>query len=115
MKRFIFILVIAVGAILYSSRTAPAANPSSRNVIDTHAHILPWPDGQASVVDATVQRAVSIMDENGIARSVDLSGGFGQKLKDRIALYQRLAPGRFTVFTNMDFSKVNDPQFSKKA
>jgi predicted TIM-barrel fold metal-dependent hydrolase len=36
-------------------------------------------------------------------------------LKARIALYERMAPGRFVVFTNIDFSKVNDPQFSKKA
>ncbi|HEY2934166.1 MAG TPA: amidohydrolase family protein [Acidobacteriota bacterium] len=87
---------------------------SQRKVIDTHSHLLPFDPARPSD-EATVRRAVSIMDQNGIIKSVDLNGGYGESLKQRIALYEKLAPGRFIVYTNMDFSKVNDPQFSKKA
>ena len=80
---------------------------AQRQVIDTHAHL--------ALSEAAVKRAVQIMDENGIVTMVDLSGGFGEQLKSKAALYKRIAPGRFAVFANMDFSKVNDPQFPKKA
>ncbi|PYU88384.1 MAG: amidohydrolase [Acidobacteria bacterium] len=80
---------------------------AQRQVIDAHAHV--------TLSEAAVRRAVQIMDENGIVKMVDLSGGFGEQLKSKIELYNKIAPGRFAVFTNMDFSKVNDPQFSKKA
>jgi len=91
------------------------AAPAQRQVIDVHTHVMPFPPDPASVSDEAVRRAVRIMDQNGIVRMVDLSGGFGERLKNRIALYDRLAPGRFLTFANMDFSTVNEPQFSKKA
>ncbi len=86
---------------------APGMARAQRQVIDAHAHV--------TLSEAAVRRAVQIMDENGIVKMVDLSGGFGEQLKSKIELYNKIAPGRFVVFTNMDFSKVNDPQFSKKA
>jgi predicted TIM-barrel fold metal-dependent hydrolase len=86
-----------------------------RRVIDVHGHILPFPNTPGPVSEDSVRRAVEIMNENGIAKMVDLNGGFGEYLKNRIALYERIALGRFIVFTNIDFSKVNEPQFSKNA
>jgi predicted TIM-barrel fold metal-dependent hydrolase len=88
---------------------------TKRQVIDTHTHFLPFPPDPTEVAEATVRRAIQVMDDNGIAKVVDLNGGFGDALKRRIALYERLASGRIIVFTNIDFSKVNDPQFPKKA
>src|SRR2546428_5576021 len=86
-----------------------------RQVIDTHTHFLPFPPDPKPVSEATVRRAVQVMDENGIVKAVDLDGGFGTGLKNRIALYKKIAPGSIVVFTNMDSSKINDPQFSKEA
>jgi len=94
---------------------ASSLSIAQRGVIDTHTHFKPFPPERTAVSEAAVNRAIQVMDENGIAAMVDLSGGFGQGLKDRIALYKKLAPGRIVVFTNLDYSQVNDPQFSKKA
>jgi predicted TIM-barrel fold metal-dependent hydrolase len=94
---------------------AARAASGQRRVIDVHGHILPFPTAPGPVSEATIRRAVEIMNENGIVKMVDLNGGFGDYLKSRIALYNRIAPGRFIVFTNIDFSKVNDPQFAKLA
>src|SRR2546425_77095 len=78
-----------------------------RRVIDVHGNILPFPTTPGPVSEETVRRAVEIMNENGIVKMVDLNGGFGEYLRNRIALYERIAPGRFIVFTNIDFSQVN--------
>jgi predicted TIM-barrel fold metal-dependent hydrolase len=109
MKRF----SLLAAAILAFAAAPPAQ--TKREVIDTHGHFLPFPGEAGEVTEAAVRRAVGIMDENGIAVTVDLSGGFGAALKRRIALYNRVAPGRFVVFTNIDFGKIGDPEFPKKA
>src|SRR5438552_13832844 len=98
---------------LFPFGSASSLALAQRQVIDVHGHILPFPTRPGPASEAAVRRAVEIMDENSIVKTVDLNGGFGEHLKNRIALYQRIAPGRFVVFTNIDFSKVNDPQFSK--
>ena len=109
-------LAVAVGAaVLCLFGCARGSVAAQRQVIDVHGHILPFPPRPDRVSEATVRRAVKIMDENGIVRTVDLNGGFGEPLKNRIGLYQRIAPGRFVVFTNLDFAKVNEPQFPKQA
>ncbi len=113
MKALSILFVSALLAlILFGQATVTSGQ---RRVIDGHGHLLPFPTMPGPASEDTVRRAVEIMNENGIVRTVDLDGGFGEYLKSRIALYQRIAPGRFIVFTNIDFSKVNDPQFSKKA
>ncbi len=98
------------GLIVYS-QTAPA----QRQVIDVHGHLLPFPTDPGPVSEAAVRRAVKVMNENGVVKMIDLNGGFGERLKNRITLYEKVAPGRFIVFANLDDSTVNDPQFSKKA
>src|SRR5436309_924594 len=105
-------VVFAVSLLLFSSRGGALAQ---REVIDVHGHIMPFPPYPTPVSEETVRRAVRIMDQNGIVKMVDLNGGSGERLKNRVALCNRLAPGRFITFTNMDFSQVNDPQFSKRA
>ena len=107
--------LIAMAAVILVACAAASSSEAQRRVIDVHGHILPFPGNPAPVSEAAVRRAIEIMNENGIAKTVDLNGGFGRYLKERIALYQRIAPGRFIVFANIDFAKVNDPQFSKLA
>src|SRR5437867_6546981 len=92
-----------------------AGAPPQRQVVDVHTHVLPFPGSPGAASEASIRQAVEVMDVNGIVKMVDLNGGFGERLKQRIALEQSIAPGRFVVFTNMDHSKINDPQFSKKA
>jgi len=110
----VFALIALVSAFCYTGGNT-LAQRLQRQVIDVHTHVSPFPGAPTAVSEAAVRRAVEIMDANGIIKMVDLSGGFGQRLKDNIAIFEKIAPGRFVPFTNIDFSKVNDPQFSKKA
>ncbi len=109
----IFAPVVFTGSLLLFSSGGGAL--AQRAVIDVHGHMIPFPPDPTPVSEEAVRRAVRIMDQNGIVKMVDLNGGFGERLKNRVELYNRLAPGRFITFTNMDFSQVNDPQFSKRA
>ena len=70
---------------------------------DIHAH---WP---ASVEPAVLLRA---MDDLGVERSVNLSGGFGPQLDRMLARYHDAAPGRLVIFGNIDFSKIDEPAFA---
>ena len=70
---------------------------------DIHAH---WP---ASVEPAALLKA---MDDLGVERAVNLSGGFGPQLDRMLTRYHDAAPGRLVIFGNIDFSKIDEPTFA---
>jgi predicted TIM-barrel fold metal-dependent hydrolase len=70
---------------------------------DIHAH---WP---ATLEPAALLKA---MDELGVERAVNLSGGFGPQLDRMLAKYHDVAPGRLVIFGNIDFSKIDEPTFA---
>ena len=72
--------------------------------IDVHAH---WPESIAP--DALL----SAMDDLGVARSVNLSGGFGPQLDRMLARYTAAAPGRLLVFANLDLARIDAPTFAR--
>ncbi len=69
---------------------------------DIHAH---WP---ASVEPAALLAA---MDDLGVERSVNLSGGFGAQLDRMLDRYHGAAPGRLVIFANIDFARIDEPTF----
>jgi predicted TIM-barrel fold metal-dependent hydrolase len=69
---------------------------------DIHAH---WP---ASVEPAALLKA---MDDLGVERSVNLSGGFGAGLDRMLTRYHDAAPGRLVIFANIDLSTIDSPTF----
>ncbi|BCS32180.1 hypothetical protein TBR22_A13900 [Luteitalea sp. TBR-22] len=73
---------------------------------DIHAH---WP---ASVEPAALLKA---MDDLGVERAVNLSGGFGPQLERMLARYHTAAPGRLVIFGNVDFSRIDEPTFAADA
>lgn len=73
---------------------------------DIHAH---WP---ASVEPAALLAA---MDDLGVERAVNLSGGFGAQLERMLARYHAVAPGRLAIFGNVDFSRIDEPTFAADA
>ena len=73
---------------------------------DIHAH---WP---ASVEPAALLKA---MDDLGVERAVNLSGGFGDQLDRMLARYHQAAPGRLVIFANIDFSRIDEPTFGADA
>lgn len=70
---------------------------------DIHAH---W---SASLEPSVLLKA---MDDLGVERAVNLSGGFGPQLERMLARYHDAAPGRLVIFANIDFSRIDEPTFA---
>ena len=75
-------------------------------IIDAHTHV--WPQ--------YVRLAVEVMDRCGIDCSVTLEwhDGFGDNLIRHLEAFDRY-PGRFVVFGNVDWSRINEPGFGERA
>ena len=75
-------------------------------IIDAHTHVFPQ----------YAEMAVAVMDAVGIECCVtaEWHDGFGETLKRHLEIFNRF-PGRFIVFGNVDFSKINEPDFAVKA
>jgi predicted TIM-barrel fold metal-dependent hydrolase len=90
---------------------APAHNIDRAKyyVIDVHNHV-----NDAMRIDDHMDpaRVVEIMDKTNVKTVVILTGMWGEKLQAVIDEMVKPYPGRFIVFTQIDFSKIDDPDFS---
>ena len=107
--------------VLLSALVVWAANDESpeqwraeRRLIDLHQHV--------GSTEPLLKRAVSIMDRAGIGIGVNLSGGTvthkeGQPsaFERNKALGDRLFPGRFAFYMNLDYAGWDEPGFSERA
>jgi len=77
-------------------------------VIDVHNHI-----NDAAKIEEHMPpaRVVEIMDKTNVKTVVILTGMWGDKLQHVIDEMVKPYPGRFVVFTQMDWSKIDDPDF----
>lgn len=73
-------------------------------VIDIHCHW--WLARSAPAPEAML----AAMDEHNVAVAVNLSGGFGDGLAAMLA-WCSVAPTRLLVFANIDFSRIDQPDF----
>ena len=75
-------------------------------VIDAHTHVLPQ----------YADMAVRVMDQCGIEQTITLEwhDGFGDALAKHLRIFDA-HPGRFIVFGNVDWSRVNEKQFATAA
>ena len=87
---------------------------AERRLIDLHQHIGP--------TEAFLARAVKIMDANGIGVGVNLSGGVvthkpgeASEFERNRNLAERLYPGRFLQYVNLDYTGWDEPDFSARA
>jgi uncharacterized protein len=78
-------------------------------VIDVHNHVDDASDHGEVVAPAEVVRR---MDGANVAKIVILTGSWGDKLQGVIDKMVKPYPDRFIVFTQMDWSKIDDPNFS---
>jgi len=62
-----------------------------------------------------VDKLVKEMEEMNMRIMVNLSGGFGARLKRTIENMKGRYPDRFAVFCNLDFSGIDDADWSKRA
>lgn len=81
-------------------------------VIDMHNHVN---DAQGINGDKVPPAdVVKTMDAANVKTIVILTGLWGDKLQGVLDTMVKPYPGRFMVFTQMDWSKIDDPQFSSK-
>ena len=89
-------------------------NPITRSkfpFVDVHSH-----HRRASQMGGDdVAKLISEMDAMNMAVAVNLSGGSGERLKNAIQNMNERYPGRFIQFANVDFSKIDDPNFGENA
>lgn len=76
--------------------------------VDVHNH-------QRRHTGETLMAVVREMDAMNMAIMVNLSGGSGQELKERVELMERVAPGRFVTFANLNFQGIDDPAWGERA
>jgi predicted TIM-barrel fold metal-dependent hydrolase len=78
-------------------------------VIDVHNHVDdPYGDGEKIPPAEVVRR----MDSANVRKIVILTGMWGDKLQGVIDKMVEPYPDRFIVFTQIDWSKIDDPNFS---
>ena len=78
-------------------------------VLDVHNHT----NDPAGIGDQMPpQDVVSVMDQTNVKTIVILTGMWGDKLQHLIDTMVKPYPGRFIVFTQIDWSKIDDADFS---
>jgi predicted TIM-barrel fold metal-dependent hydrolase len=80
-------------------------------VIDVHNHV-----NDALHIDDHMppERVIEIMNNTNVKTVVILTGMWGDKLQHVIDEMVKPYPGRFMVFAQIDWSKIDDPNFSQK-
>lgn len=80
-------------------------------VIDVHNHVN---DAQGIDEHMDPKRVLQIMDATNVKTVVILTGMWGDKLQKVIDEMVKPYPGRFMVFTQIDWSKIDDPNFGQE-
>jgi predicted TIM-barrel fold metal-dependent hydrolase len=77
--------------------------------VDIHGH------QDLTMSDAELTALVAQMDHMGLRTMNNLSGGSGATLAAQVRNVRAKYPGRFTVFANVDWSRINEPDFGRNA
>jgi predicted TIM-barrel fold metal-dependent hydrolase len=80
-------------------------------VVDVHNHV-----NDAARIDEHMppERVVEVMNNTNVKTIVILTGMWGDKLQQVIDEMVKPYPGRFMVFTQLDYSKIDDPNFGEE-
>ncbi|MGA9040101.1 MAG: amidohydrolase family protein [Terriglobales bacterium] len=80
-------------------------------VIDVHNHV-----NDAARIDEHMppERVVEVMNNTNVKTIVILTGMWGDKLQNVLNEMVNAYPGRFIVFQQIDWSKIDDPNFSQE-
>ena len=84
-------------------------------VIDFHTHITGTATGNTGAIRFSMDPAncLAVMDRRNIRTMVNLTGGYGDGLREAIARLQTAHPGRFVVFTEPAWSRASDADYPK--
>ena len=77
--------------------------------VDVHGH------QDLAMSDAQLASLVAQMDKMGLRTMVNLSGGSGDRLAAQVRNARAKYPGRFVVFANVDWGRINEPNFAQNA
>jgi predicted TIM-barrel fold metal-dependent hydrolase len=77
--------------------------------VDIHGH------QDLTMSDGELAQLVAQMDAMNMRTMNNLSGGWGAKLAAQVRNVRTKYPGRFTVFANIDWSRLNEPNFARDA
>lgn len=77
--------------------------------VDVHGH------QNLTASDSALAALVRQMDSIGLRTMVNLSGGSGERLAAQVRNARAKYPGRFVVFANVDFNRINEPNFAEAA
>jgi len=80
-------------------------------VIDVHNHVN---DALGIEEHMDPKRVIEVMDNTNVRTVVILTGMWGEKLQRVIDEMVKPYPGRFMVFTQIDWSKIDDPNFGQE-
>lgn len=97
-----------------------AVERSRYPVIDFHAHLC-WSKKSEKGVALTGDRffieppekLLPVMERRNIRTLVNLTGGYGDGLKEAISKYDRAHPGRFLTMTEPSWPRINEPGYAK--
>ena len=115
MRSFRLTLTIcSMAALTSASGAAPADWRAEKRIVDLHMHL--------GTENRFVERAVGIMDRAGIGVGVNLSGGYVTHQPGETSAFERnkaradrLYPGRFVHYFNLNYLNWDDPDFSEQA
>lgn len=77
--------------------------------IDVHSH------QNTAMSKEALDKLVKEMDALNMQTMVNLSGGYGDNLAKGVKNMKGQYPTRFLLFANIDFNKIDEPDFGKKA
>jgi uncharacterized protein len=125
MRRFALLLLLVAAAPLFAQEEKPQPatmgfeeyDPKSTLVVPEHPRArakFPFIDvhnhQRREMSAADLQKLVADMDRIGLSVMVNLSGGSGDAIKQRV-----LRGPRFVTFANVDFRKIDEPNFGQDA
>jgi len=77
-------------------------------VIDVHCHLN---DGIVMTKSVNPEQFIRVMDETNVKAAINLTGGWGQKLKQSLQGLSGRFPGRFFVFWQIDYAHLDEPNY----
>jgi acetyl esterase/lipase/predicted TIM-barrel fold metal-dependent hydrolase len=79
--------------------------------IDVHNHLGA---GKSFLTPDRVGRYLQEMNEAGVATVVNLDGGWGEQLKETLAVLDDAHPGRFLTFAQINFDAIDDKGWTER-
>ena len=119
-----FVLAAIVLAVSASAQTISVEDWEPRSTLVVNEH--PVPRAKFPVIDVhshhssttaptRIKKIIQEMDDLNLAILVNLSGGYGERLRQTVQNFKTNFPGRFAVFANVDFQGIGSPGWDERA